>query len=184
MKTFRLVSLVILLAVMGAGCPKKSDPLPPVIPPDNPKKIYDPDYGVSIVVPQDWKVSFRDGNPFLFAVAPGAGPYGPMVNVVTEQISQRLNPFDYLQANIPTMRLSLPDMKIVRSGIDLRSGVNVAWLQYTYPRGKQRIEAISFAQTIDYQAYVITAVAPADQFKKNEALFRAIGYSLKVDARR
>jgi hypothetical protein len=180
MKIHRLLASILLLALIGAGCPPKNVIIP-IAPPAAPKRIYDPGYGLSVMVPDDWQVTFRDGNPFLFAVAPGAGPSGPMMNVITETITQRLNPYDYLQANIITMRLSLQNMKIVRSGIELKAGVNMSWVQYTYPRGKQMVEAVSYAQTREYRAYVVTAMAPKEQFKKLEPNLRFIGQSLRID---
>jgi hypothetical protein len=176
----RLLIPVLLLALLGASCPKKNVHIPVVAPPA-PKRVYDPDFGISVMVPDDWTVTFRDGNPFLFAIAPGAGPYGPMMNVIAETITQRLNPYDYLQANIITMRLSLQNIMIVRSGMELKNGVNMAWIQYTYPRGKQVVEAVSYAQTSEYRAYVVTAMAPHEQFKKLEPNLRFIGQSLRIE---
>ena len=34
------------------------------------------------------------------------------------------------------------------------------------PRGQQVVEAVSYAQTREYRAYVVTAMAPKEQFKK------------------
>lgn len=176
----RLLTGVLLLALLGASCPQKPSRIT-VTPPAAPKRVYDPAYGVAVMVPGDWQVTFRDGNPFLFAVAPGAGPYGPMMNVITENITQRLNPYDYLQANIITMRLSLQGMRIVRSGMELKNGINMSWVQYTYPRGQQVVEAVSYAQTQEYRAYVVTAVAPEEQYKNLEPNLRFIGQSLRID---
>lgn len=180
MKISRLIIGVLLFALLGASCPQKKYVLS-VTPPEVPKQVYEPGHGVTVVVPNDWKVTFRDGNPFLFATAPGAGLYGPAVNVVAETITQRLNPYDYLQANIYTMRLSLPGIEIVRSGLELKGGVGMAWMQYTYPRGQQKVEALSYAQTQEYRAYVVTATAPKEQYKKLEPQLRFICQSLRID---
>lgn len=181
MKITRLLAVIpLLLLLLGASCGQRKVRLAATAP-DSPKRVYSKVHGAALIVPSDWQETFRDGNPFMFAVAPGAGPLGPMVNVVEEPISQRLNPYDYLQANLYTMQLSLPGMEVVRSGLELKDGISMAWIQYTYPRGKEKVEALSYAQTRDYMAWVVTAVCPQAKYKKQEPLLRYICQSLRID---
>ena len=177
-----LMPAFLLLILLATGCPPK----PPDI--ENqpastapPKQVFDPERGVSIMVPEDWKIVFKPGNPFIFAMAPGAGDYGPMVNVVVEDLSQRMHPYDYLQANIPTLRLSLPQLAIDRSGIETQGGINLAWIVYSYPRGAVKVWALAYAQTVEFKAYVTTGIAPEELFKPYETAFRSIGRSLRVE---
>jgi len=149
--------------------------------PQPPQRIYYEKYGVTIIVPADWKVTKRTSNPVLFAVAPGAGDHGPMVNVVVEDLTRRMAPFDYLQANVISMRISLPGLETKGGGVEFSGPEAPAWIHFTYPRGDVTIEAIAYCRTKDYQAYVVTAVAPADRFPEYEALFKTIGRSLRID---
>lgn len=143
--------------------------------------VRDDRYGISLSVPQTWTVTKKESNPVLFAVAPGATSYGPMANVVIEDLNQRMAPFDYLQANILSMRISLPGLKIIKGGVELYGGASQAWIQYRYPRGQIQVEAIAYCQTQDYRALVATTISPAVMFQQNELLFRAIGRSLRAE---
>ena len=138
-------------------------------------------FGASIMVPPDWTVSQKPSNPVLFAVAPGAGNYGPMANLVVENLNQRMSPYDYLQANIITLRVSLHGLEITHGGVELASSDAPAWIQFTYPRDQIKVEALTYCKTKDYRAYVVTMTAPADQFPQSERLFRAMGRSLQVE---
>ena len=171
-----------LLILLASGCPAKPPEIenqPATTAP--PKQVFEPERGVSIMAPEDWKIVFKPNNPIIFALAPGAGDYGPMVNVVVEELSQRMHPYDYLQANIPTLRLSLPQLTIDRSGIETQGGINLSWIIYSYPRGSVKVWALAYAQTVDYKAYVVTGIAPAELFKPYEPAFRSIGRSLRVE---
>jgi hypothetical protein len=198
----RSKAFVLLLVIVGAlclgmsSCPlKKPDadlsadnsPGGPGIEPGStaspqpPQRVHYKKYGITIITPADWTIARRTSNPVLFAVAPGAGDHGPMVNVVVEDLSQRLAPFDYLQANIVTMRVSLPGLETKGGGVEFSGPEAPAWIHYAYPRGDVTIEAIAYCRTKDYRAYVVTAMAPADRFPEHEALFRTIGRSLRID---
>jgi hypothetical protein len=184
-------ALIIALLISGAfvltssGCPKTG--------PANKKantgvpaageltqRVFDERYGVTIMAPPDWTAARKNTNPLLFITAPGAGSDGPMANLVVEGLSQRMTPYDYLQANIITMRISLPELTVVTGGVELSDPNSPAWILYTYPRGKVKVEALTYCQTRDYRAFVITMIAPADKFPAYEPLFRAMGRSLRV----
>jgi hypothetical protein len=138
-------------------------------------------FGASIMVPPDWTVSQKTDNPVLFAVAPGAGAYGPMANLVVENLNQRISAYDYLQANIITLRVSLSGLEIKNGGVELADPEAPAWIQFTYPREKIKVETLTYCKTLDYRAYVVTMTAPADQFPQYERLFRAMGRSLRME---
>lgn len=192
MKNRLFSTLILCLATaltLGAACPldnvNLSSSTPAVnrdaaLPPTELKLVQDERFNFSLTVPQDWEVIRKEGNPVLFAVAPQSTSYGPMANVVVEDLNQRMAAFDYLEANILTMRISLPDLKIKRGGVELINGVSVAWLHYTYPRGQILVEAVAFCQTYDYRAYTVTTMAPAVMFREHEVILLMIGRSLRV----
>lgn len=152
----------------------------PIAPP--PQRVHDQRHRVSINVPADWTASRKNGNPFLFATAPGSDNNGPMVNLVYENISRRMDPLDYLTANLPTMQMSLPGLEVKESGIEpIGEGASTAWIHYTYPRGGEKIEALSYCQTRDYLAIVATCVSTEKMYPSQHALFRMIGRSLRLD---
>jgi len=180
------------LLIMGMGPCAENDPAakaPPPgsnsnqtkVPPQPPKRVYDQRHGVAIMVPADWIIARKQANPVLFATAPDAGDNGPLVNLVVENISQRMAAFDYLMANAITMQLSLPGLEVKQQGVEPVGDSSTAWIHFTYPRDGQQVEAVSYCQTKDYRAYVVTALAPAEDFSKYEALFRTIGRSLAID---
>jgi len=145
------------------------------------QRVYDERSHVTIMVPDQWTVTRQNSNPVLFLIAPNAGPSGPMVNLVVENITQRMTPYDYLQANVITMRVSLSGLEVKEGGVELASPDSPAWIRYSYPRGGTRVEALTYCHTKDYMAYVLTALAPADQFPQYEPLFHAIGRSIQID---
>ena len=53
MKTYRLIAGVLLLALLGASCPQRNAKIH-VAPPAAPKRVYDPAYGVAVMVPEDY----------------------------------------------------------------------------------------------------------------------------------
>jgi len=175
-----------LITAMAPQCGRESGPgleapgnhaLPPEEIPMKVLRIQK--HRITIQAPEPWQVSFRKNNPLLFAVAPGAGPMGPYINLVVEQTSQRMSPYDYLQANIISMKVSLDELEIKKGGVQLVAGRTAAWLHYTYMRGDEKIEALAYAWTGDYQAFVVTGVCPADEFDTYESVFRASGRSLR-----
>jgi len=149
--------------------------------PQPPQRVYDTRFGITLIVPQDWKVTMRKTNPIIFAVAPGAGTYGPMANVVVERVNQRMDPYDYMMANIPAMRTSLPGLDFKQGGVESAGATSTAWIHYTYPREKITVEAIAYCRMKDYKAYVVTTIAPAEMFEEQKPLFRTIGRSLRID---
>jgi len=177
-----------LVSLGPASCPKKAPgPATPEATanaekaPQPPQRVYDERFGITLIVPADWSVTRKPNNPVLFAVAPGAGQYGPMANVVVEKLNQRMAPYDYLEANILGMRISLPGLAIKQGGVELGAGAANAWIHYSYPRKEITVEAIAYCRTVEYNAYVVTAVAPDEMFEKQEPLFRTIGRSLRID---
>ncbi len=191
MKGMKIASLIIagLLACAASGpCEKKDKNVPltdgPVQAPAFPgetKRVYAG--SASLAVPENWEVVKRRGNPLLFSHPPGAGPAGPMANLLIENMTQRMEPFDYLQANIIGMSVSINDLEIARVGAGLTGGESYAWIQYRYTRREEPVEALAFCQTRDYQAYVVTAICPRSEFMEQEPLFRAIGLSLRIGRR-
>lgn len=191
---FLIASLACCLA--PSKCPSSGD----LTVPDKPDKKYPPPIldkrsdvplrsianrrlGLSLKVPQDWEVNDREHNPVLFAVAPDAGTYGPMANLVIEELNNRINPFDYQEANIITMQASIQGLEVKWRGMENAGGASTAWIQYTYNRGGTQVEAISYCQTREFRAYVITCVAPAASYPEIEPLFREIGRSLRIGKR-
>lgn len=180
-----------ILSMGPASCPKKeSGPTPSAAgtapaatgrQPQPPQKIHDRQLGITLLVPADWIVSMKPKNPVIFATAPGRRPHGPLANVVVERLNKNMNPYDYLMANIPTMRISLPGLIVVQGGIEPVGATSTAWIHYTYPRSRIVIEAIAYCRVKGFTAYVVTTVAPADEFEKYEPLFRTIGRSLRID---
>jgi hypothetical protein len=90
-------------------------------------------------------------------------------------------PSDYLRANILTMQTSLPGLEIEDARMEVAAGVTMAWIKYRFPRGDESVEVISYCQTRDYRAFVVTGIGPAKDIKKNEPAFRYIARSLRVD---
>jgi len=195
MKTNRalILSATILLAtgLAAAGCPKswseltgktadRADPASAETPAP-PQKYQDPDFGFGLDLPSDWEVITREQNPVLFARPQEAGPSGPMVNVVIENLNKRMAPYDYLKANLLTMQVSMPGLEVRNGGVEVHAGISMAWLQYAYPREGVMIEALSYCQTKDFRAYVVTGLAPAREFKKLEPAFRMVGRSLRLN---
>jgi len=162
-------------AVKGPETPDLFKDAPPL-----PQKIINLDLGVVLAFPDDWTVSENPENPVLFAMAPGADLNGPLANLVVEKLTHRMNSFDYMEANTLTMKTAISGLEVKWGGVENLAGTSSAWLQFTFNRGGVKMEALSYCQTRDYHAYVVTALAPATQFETNEALFRAIGRSLKV----
>lgn len=146
-----------------------------------PKKIHDDDYGYSLVVPSDWKITQTQGNPVLFAEAPDAGTNGPLANVVIESVNQRMSPEDYLRANIITMQTSLPGLEIIDARVEVAAGVTMAWITFRFPRGNETVEVVSYCQIRDYLAFVVTGLSPAKDFPEYEETFRYIARSLRID---
>lgn len=187
MKVTRLILALVLLAGGSLGmasCPQRTGkPNPQALASLNqtPQVVHDERYGVALLVPPDWTISKKETNPVLFAMAPGATSYGPLANLVVEDVNQRMAAYDYLQANILAMRVSLPGLKVSRGGVEMAGGVSMAWIQFTYPRGEVLLEAIAYCQTRDYRAYVLTTIAPEFQFDGYEILFRTIGRSMRLE---
>ncbi|HUT54679.1 MAG TPA: hypothetical protein VM658_14910 [bacterium] len=182
----RAISLAILAGAVSlglAGCPKNGPQSSPGPAPESSltQRASADKFGASIMVPPDWTVTQKTSNPVFFAVAPGAGNHGPMANLVVENLNQRMSPYDYLQANIITLRVSLSGLEIKNGGVELADPEAPAWIQFTYPRDQIKVEALTYCKTRDYRAYVVTMAAPADQFPQYERLFRAIGRSLRVE---
>ncbi|MFO8056942.1 MAG: hypothetical protein R6V10_06585 [bacterium] len=136
--------------------------------------------GFSISVPKDWNVQKGGGNPVVFASAPGSDKNGPSTNVVVEELSQRMAPYDYLEANLVTMQISLPNLEVLQQGTGLHSGIQMAWILYTYPRDEVKVVALTYCQTRNYTAYVVTSMCPADRFDQYKSVFVKIGQSLRV----
>jgi len=193
-RAFLAPLLLLLLAAATASCPagdaikslvQRRSPATPTGPavaaPPLPQQVHDERYHVSIAFPADWTVTRREGNPILFALAPGASSFGPMANVVMENLTQRMDPYGYLEANLPAMRVSLPGLVFKLGGVEGGVQGPTAWILYTYPRGQLEIEALTYSRTSDYRAYVVTCAAPTNLFPENEALFRAIGRSLRLE---
>jgi hypothetical protein len=203
MKAWRLMIVVlVLMAGLSAGvggCPQTGpqlnrpakNPGPPsgatvragsTLPaPGPPRRVEDERNGIALFAPADWKAEKRTGNPALFLMAPQATAFGPLVNVVIEDLNQRLNPYDYLMANLPGMRISLPGLVFKTGGVEENAGISMAWITYTYPRGEIELTAMSYCQTRDYKAYVVTGMAPSNLFPQNEQTFRSIGRSLRIN---
>jgi hypothetical protein len=146
-----------------------------------PQKVRDEDRGLSLLAPGDWKVKRSQHNPILFLSAPGAGPNGPLANVVVEDITQRMNPADYLQANLLTMQVSLPGLENITARNEYSAGIPMAWIQFTFLKDEVKVRALAYCQTKDFQAYVVTMVAPEADFARHEPTFRYIGRSLRVE---
>ncbi len=144
------------------------------------KKVGVQEYGISLSVPEDWTVKKGMGNPVVMANAPGADANGPSSNVVVEGITQRMAPYDYLEANLITMQISLPDLKILQRGTGLHSGIQMAWMLYTYPREDVPVAVLTYCQTKDYRAYVVTCICPRESFDEYKGVFVKIGQSLRV----
>lgn len=187
-----ILPTIVLLAIglAAAGCPKSWDELTgktadradPAAAETTapPQKYQDPDFGFSLDLPSDWEVITREQNPVLFSRPKEAGPSGPMINVVIENLNKRMAPYDYLKANLLTMQVSMPGLEVRNGGVEVHAGISMAWLQYAYPRDGVIIEALSYCQTKEFRAYVVTGLAPAREFKKLEPTFREIGRSLRV----
>lgn len=190
MTRFKLKAVFILiLPVLLGSCPKeKADkwtaggkqPVKPAQAGPAFKKIEVAGQGFLVSVPEDWKVQKREVNPVVFASAPGAGRNGPSVNVVVEDLSQRMAPYDYLEANLVTMQTSLPKLEILQRGTGLHSGIQMAWILYGYVLHDKKVQAITYCQTKDYTAYVVTSMCPAERFDEYKGIFVKIGQSLRV----
>jgi hypothetical protein len=89
-------------------------------------------------------------------------------------------PYDYLEANLITMQISLPDLKILQRGTGLHSGIQMAWILYTYPREEVLMEVLTYCQTKEYTAYAVTTMCPAEDFDRHKGVFVKIGQSLRI----
>ncbi len=141
---------------------------------------YDQWKQYTLKVPADWDLEKRSENPVLFASAPGAGIDGPLVNVVVESLTQRMDPYQYLYANVPAMQMSIKDLNIIEGGVEPLPGSGMAWIHYEYPNDGKPVEAMSFCQTRDFSAWVVTTKAPKAMFESYKALFKAMGGSLRI----
>lgn len=180
-----------ILSMGPASCPKKEAGTTPTgastaptttgRQPQPPQRINDRQLGITLLVPADWSVAMKPKNPVIFAIAPGKRPHGPLANVVVEHMNRNMDPYEYLMANMPTMRTSLPGLIVKQGGIEPVGVTSTAWIHFTYPRSGVVIEAIAYCRVKNFTAYVVTTVAPAEEFEKHEPLFRTIGRSLRID---
>lgn len=175
-----LIAAAGVLCLGMSQCPRSENDLRAVQVPELTKNAFDPRSGAGFMVPGDWTVTVKEKNPVVFAAAPEAGPNGPLANLVVERISQRMDPYDYLRANVISMKISLQNLEFIRGGVEMSGEESTAWMTYSFLRGKAEVKALSYCRTRDYRAYVVTAIAPADRFPEYEALFRAMGRSLWI----
>jgi hypothetical protein len=189
-----LVTLVLSASFLlgPASCPKRSVPnLPPVdkskfeIPasklPALGRSFHDDALRLSVGVPEGWSVTRNRDNPYLLITPPDAGTYGPLANLVVENLGKPMDPYDYLASNIFTLQATIPGIKIEKWAVINYDHRMMGWIYYTYPAGSVVVSAVAYCQTQGQTAYVVTALAPSDDFVKDEYLFHAIGRSLRLD---
>ena len=163
--------------------PERNQNPPPELPklPELSRYIHDDKLGVTVSVPEGWSVTQRLDNPVIFTTAPEAGPNGPLANLVIETLNSKMDPYNYLAANIISLQASIPQLKIQKWAVEMVDTRTIAWIHYIYPFNGEQVEAVAYCQTREFKAYVVTGMAPAAGFAKNEGLLRAIGRSLKID---
>ena len=143
-------------------------------------QVFDTYGRFSIMAPPSWRTVRKSENPYLFLIVPGAGDDGPMSNVVIEAMNRGLGPYEYLQANIVSMKLTINGLTFLQGGSDNIGGIQIAWINYSYNSSSGTVEAVTYCQTKGLQAFSVTSLAPKDIFPSYQDTFKKIGHSLRI----
>lgn len=151
------------------------------------QRFVSKDKGFEVVLPKGWEQKKNVMGAEIIALRPKGGKsdsFRENVNVVVENLNQKLAAKDYYKASQSVLAKVFNEFKIEKTGHSTINKHDTYWCIFTHKMGGIRAKVLQYMTTEGTRGFVVTGSALPDTFDKYKKEFEATAESLKIETAR